>query len=258
VSDFTLTLVQPNLVWESPRKNFEKIRKLLANTAQSNLIVLPEMFPTGFSMEPKKVYDEPEGRSYSFMKELAAEKHSAVCGSVITREDGAFYNRLYFVFPDGGYKTYDKKHLFTYAGEHKIYNGGDEILVVEHAGLKIMPLVCYDLRFPVWCRNTQEVDLQIYVANWPQRRSDAWKTLLKARAIENMCCVAGLNRVGEDANEVDHSGDSVVHDELGNALLQLTPSKEEVSSVQIDKQKIEKSRSRFHFLDDRDHFTLVD
>lgn len=258
MSDFTLTLVQPNLVWESPKDNFSKIEELLASSDSSDLIVLPEMFPTGFTMDPANNYDEPEGRSYQFMKKLAQEKNSAVCGSIITKHADSYYNRLYFVFPDGSYKIYDKRHLFTYGGEHKIYSGGSDHLVVEHRGLKIMPLVCYDLRFPVWCRNTQNVDLQLYVANWPERRNEAWKTLLKARAIENMCCVAGLNRVGEDDNGVDHSGDSIVLDELGGTLLQLTPSQEEVASVKIDKEQIKKSRERFHFLDDRDQFKLSD
>ncbi len=257
MADFRLTLVQPNLVWENPDANFKKISALLADKPKTDLILLPEMFPTGFSMNPAQNFEEDHGPALRYMQELAAEHNAAVSGSVIVKEGENYYNRLYFVWPEGRYRHYDKRHLFSYAGEEKVYNAGEQHLLVEHRGWKLMPLICYDLRFPVWCRNTAAVDLQFYVANWPERRATAWKSLLKARAIENMCVVAGLNRVGADANEVEHSGDSMVFDELGEPLLELSPSVEECATVVLDQEKLRKSRERFRFLDDRDHFTFL-
>ena len=182
----------------------------------------------------------------------------AISGSVIVKDEAQYFNRLYFVLPSGEYEVYDKKHLFTLAGEEKVYSAGKSRLVIQYKGWRIMPLVCYDLRFPVWCRNTEEVDLQFFVANWPNRRAEAWKALLKARAIENMCFVAGLNRVGNDGNEVYHSGDSALYDELGNIKLQLSAGKEEVKSIELNKKRMHESRQHFQFLSDRDSFEILD
>lgn len=253
----SLTLVQTSLHWEDKAANFALFENLLSKCGPTDLILLPEMFSTGFSMRPAGLHDSPEGESLEWLRRLAAEKNAAVSGSAIIKEEGRFYNRLFFVKPDGNYHTYDKKHLFTLAGEEKVYSGGTRHLIVEYKGWKIMPLVCYDLRFPVWCRNTQEVDLQYFVANWPERRSFAWRSLLRARAIENMCFVAGLNRVGDDGNGVAHSGDSAVLDELGEAVLEIPASAEKVATVSLSKGRMLESRERFQFLADRDFFEIT-
>lgn len=251
-----LSLLQAQLHWEDRLANFRLFEKLIDALGETDLIILPEMFTTGFSMEPEGLYDLPDGDTLKWMQKQASRTNAAITGSAIIKDGGNFYNRLYFVFPNGDYTHYDKKHLFTLAGEQKVYSAGKEHLLIDYRGWKIMPLICYDLRFPVWCRNTTEADLQIYVANWPKRRNEAWKTLLKARAIENMCFVAGLNRVGEDGNGVDHSGDSVLHDELGGVVGSLTPHQQEAVTFNISRERMLESRQRFQFLSDRDRFSL--
>ena len=256
MDELSLTLVQTPLHWQKKEDNFKLFENLLSEVEHTDLILLPEMFSTGFSMNPEDLWDEPKGKSLEWLRALAGRKSAAISGSVIVKDKGKYYNRLYFVEPNGDYRCYDKKHLFTLAGEEKVYSAGSEQLILEYQGWKLMPLICYDLRFPVWCRNTANVDLQYFVANWPERRSEAWKSLLKSRAIENMCFVAGVNRVGEDGNGVDHSGDSGVYDELGNLILELTPYRQRVESVTISRKRMLESRQRFRFLDDRDEFRL--
>ncbi len=251
-----ISLVQPYLHWEEPDSNRQHLYHLIQNIADTDLIILPEMFATGFTMQPLALAEPESGASVRWMKKLAREKEAAVCGSLVISENNKFYNRLFFVKPDGSYHTYNKRHLFTLAGEEKVYTAGKEQLVVEYAGWKIMPLVCYDLRFPVWCRNTAEAELMIFVANWPERRSEAWKSLLKARAIENMCYVTGVNRVGNDGNEVFHSGDSGVYDELGQLLSDFAPGQEQVKTFTLQKEQVHRSRERFSFLKDRDLFRI--
>ncbi len=263
--NLNIALAQADLAWENKAANFAKFEALFAKAEKADLILLPEMFTTGFTMNPAgqdaaqaemPLWDDPEGETLQWMQTWAANWDTAICGSVIIKENGNFYNRLYFVHPHGDYSIYDKKHLFTLAGEEKVYSAGQEHLIVEFRGWRIMPLVCYDLRFPVWCRNTEEADLQLFVANWPERRADAWSALLKARAIENMCAVAGLNRVGSDGNNVLHSGNSEVFDELGNSVLHFENGEEAIKTVELDYQKIHASRERFGFLRDRDYFKL--
>ncbi|WP_417600195.1 amidohydrolase [Owenweeksia hongkongensis] len=256
MNQLSISLVQADLVWENKEANLEKQQVLIDDISNSDIIVLPEMFPTGFSMKPEALYEETGGEVLQWMQQVAKEKDAAICGSVIVRENANYFNRLYFVEPSGNVHKYDKRHLFTLAGEEKVYSAGNEHLLVNFRGWKIMPLVCYDLRFPVWCRNTEEADLQIFVANWPERRSEAWKALLKARAIENMCYLAGLNRVGADGNDVMHSGDSGVYDELGEKIGAPAPFKEEVVTITLDRNKMHESRKRFNFLNDRDSFTI--
>ncbi len=196
--DLSLSIVQTELVWENPKANFKKFEELLHPlSGKTDLIVLPEMFTTGFSMNPKALYDMPDGETLNWLKQQAKHTNAAVIGSVIIKEEGEFYNRLFFVKPDGTSYTYDKKHLFTLAGEHKHYKPGNNRLIVDYKGWRICPLICYDLRFPVWARYKGDYDCLIYVANWPERRIHAWDTLLKARAIENQVYVAGLNRIGK-------------------------------------------------------------
>lgn len=256
MNNLSVTIVQSNLVWEDAEANLSKFSSLLKDVRNTDLIILPEMFPTGFSMKPSELYEEEHGSTLQWMKLLSKEKDAAVCGSIIVKQGESYYNRLYFVQPEGRVHKYDKRHLFTLAGEEKVYSPGKERLVLEFRGWKIMPLICYDLRFPVWCRNDAEADLQIFVANWPERRSEAWKTLLKARAIENMCYLAGVNRVGADGNEVMHSGDSAIYDELGKIVAQASPLEEQVVTIELDRNQMLESRKRFNFLNDRDQFEV--
>ena len=251
-----VSLVQADLVWEDKEANLEKLARMVDQIDETDLIVLPEMFPTGFSMRPDALFDDVEGESLQWMRKLAKTKNSAVCGSVIVEVGGNYFNRLYFVKPSGDYQKYDKRHLFTLAGEEKVYTSGNERILIDWRGWKILPYVCYDLRFPVWCRNVEEADLMVFVANWPERRRDAWKTLLKARAIENMCYLVGVNRVGADGNDVMHSGDSAVYDELGKVIGAPEPFKEELVTVVLDRENMLRSRQRFSFLADRDQFEV--
>ena len=196
-----VAIIQTALIWENPNANRiqfeEKIRGIEQNV---DLIVLPEMFSTGFTMNPETVAETMNGETISWMQTLAKHKNSAITGSLVIVENGKYYNRLVFVLPSGEIKHYDKRHLFSLAGEEKVYTKGKTKLIIEYKGFKICPLICYDLRFPVFSRNVEDYDVLLYVANWPKPRINAWNALLKARAIENMCYVVGVNRIGEDQN----------------------------------------------------------
>tara|TARA_R110002072_G_scaffold114541_11_gene244635 strand:+ start:307 stop:1182 length:876 start_codon:yes stop_codon:yes gene_type:complete len=260
MEELKITLVQSDLVWEDPSKNLENFDKCLnLSDNLGHLVILPEMFATGFSMQPQKfaINSKPQHQGLTWMLKTAEEKKLAICGSLISEEDGKYFNRLYFVLPNGEYHTYNKRHLFSLAGEEKIYSPGDTKLVIDYLGWRINPLICYDLRFPVWCRNDAEIDLQIFVANWPERRSEAWKSLLKARAIENMCFVAGLNRIGDDGNGIYHSGDSCLFNELGDLVSDIPSGKASIKTYTLGKNALMKSRNRFGFLNDRDGFKLL-
>jgi omega-amidase len=247
-----VALIQSTLFWENPtanRNHFEE--KINAIAEQVDLIVLPEMFTTGFSMNPKNLAETMQGETITWLKVLAKAKNSAITGSLIIEENDNFYNRLVFVFPNGEIKQYDKKHLFTLAGEDKVYTSGNEKLIVEYKGWKICPLICYDLRFPVFSRNTEDYDVLIYVANWPKPRINAWDILLKARSVENMCYTIGLNRTGFDCNNLEYVGHSQVVDFLGNYILEA----QEIEGVFItilDKNNMLETRKKLGFLNDRD------
>lgn len=187
---------------------------------------------------------------------MAAEKQIAVAGSLIISEDGNFFNRFVFVHPSGEIDTYDKRHLFTLAGEHEVYKTGTAKVILNYKGWKICPLICYDLRFPVWARNAESYDLLIYVANWPKPRINAWDTLLKARAIENMCHVVGVNRVGEDANDLQYIGHAAAYDSLGSPLTEIQSGKEATIIAVLDKNHTSESRKKLNFLNDQDSFTI--
>jgi predicted amidohydrolase len=251
-----IALIQAPLLWENPIQNrnyFEdKINSIRENV---DLIVLPEMFTSGFTMNSKSVAEVMQGETVSWLQDLAKAKNAAITGSLVIEENGNFYNRLVFVFPSGAIKTYDKKHLFTLAGEDKAYTSGTQKMLIEYQEFKICPLICYDLRFPVFARNTEEYDVLIYVANWPKPRINAWDALLKARAIENMCYTIGVNRIGEDPNKHDYPGHSQVIDELGNYLIE--PQEiEGVFITTLNKNTLEANRQKFGFLNDRDAFTM--
>ena len=252
-----VALVQAPLVWEDKKKNIEYFNTVLDQLESDvDLVVLPEMFTSGFTMRPEKGYSVMDGEEVGWLR-LMAKKHSfALTASVIIKEDEFFFNRMFFVFPDGSLKTYDKRHLFSLAGEEKVYKAGKERLIVNYKGWNICPLVCYDLRFPVFSRNLDSVyDLLIYVASWPDQRIYAWDTIIKARAIENMSYVVGVNRCGIDENNNVYSGHSQVIDYLGVCIVEPIIG-ECVEYVTLDKEKQDIARSRFGFLKDADSFDL--
>lgn len=250
-----ISLIQTSITWEDPQANRANFEKLINSISHTDLIVLPEMFATGFTMKPEAASETMQGETVAWMKQIAAAKDCAVTGSLVIEENGSYYNRLLLVFADGEIKTYNKRHLFSLAGEDKAYTAGTEKLIVEYKGWKICPLICYDLRFPVFARNVEEYDLLLYVANWPSPRVLAWDTLLKARAIENMCYVAGVNRIGQDANGHGYPGHSQVLDCLGATIADASDN-EGVFHTVLDKESMLEARKKFGFLNDRDSFTL--
>ena len=256
-NELKVIAIQAALVWENPTKNIaffeEKIRPLEDDVA---LIVLPEMFTSGFTMNPENVAEKMDGSAVSWMQKIALEKKTALVGSLVILEEGKYYNRLVFVHPSGKLETYNKKHSFTLAGENEIYTAGSEKLIVHYKGWKICPLICYDLRFPVWARNTENYDLLIYVANWPVARIKAWDTLLKARAIENMTYAIGVNRTGKDANSYVYSGNSLVVDFLGDELAGLPKNEVGILSATLYKDQQDKIREKLGFLKDKDNFEI--
>mgnify|MGYP003667474154 CR=1 FL=1 len=250
-----VALVQTSLFWESPQKN----RKSLAKTIHSfsshiDLIVLPEMFTTGFTMNPKNIAPREGQLTLEWMQHIAKEKDAAITGSFPYVENNTYYNRLFFVIPNGEYYTYDKKHTFTLAGEDKIYKAGDKKIIIPYKGFLICPLICYDLRFPVWSRNTENYDVLLYIANWPKQRIHAWDILLKARAIENVAYCIGVNRIGTDNLGYEYTGHSAVYDCLGKELAFSTTN--DVIFTVLEKAHIDETRTKLMFLEDKDTFTL--
>jgi omega-amidase len=252
-----IALIQSSLFWENPKANRNHLEvKINAISDKVDLIVLPEMFSTGFTMNPEAVFETMDGETILWMQSLAKAKNLAITGSIIIKENNNFYNRLVFVFPLGEIQFYDKRHLFTLAGEEKVYTSGKEKLIIDYLGWKICPLVCYDLRFPVFARNTENYDLLICVANWPKVRIKAWDILLKARAVENICYTIGLNRIGLDDNNFEYNGHSQVVDFLGNSILE-PQEREGVYIVQLQKEIQAKTRTKLGFLNDKDSFLFT-
>ncbi len=252
-----LAVLQVELEWEDPKKNLELFSEGISRIKQQvDLIILPEMFSTGFSMNASGLAEKSNGTTVKWMKDTAKKFKVAIMGSVIIEENGNFYNRLFFVFPDATYKTYDKRHTFTLAKEDETYTAGKERLIVEYKGWKICPLICYDLRFPVWARNTTDYDLLIYVANWPETRIHAWDVLLQARAIENMAYCVGVNRTGNDGNNYRYNGHTAVYDCLGKNLFSNERVEEFTEIVSLDKTHLKETREKLKFLQDRDSFSL--
>ena len=251
-----IALIQTPLFWEQPQENRTYIeQKIRALDNLVNLIVLPEMFTSGFSMNPENAAETMQGPTVQWLKEMALLKNAAITGSLIIKDQKNYYNRLLFVLPSGELSFYDKRHLFTLAGEEKVYTAGKKKLVVDYLGFKICLLICYDLRFPVFSRNTDNYDLLIYVANWPQQRILAWDSLLRARAIENQCYTLGLNRCGVDGNGHLYNGHSQLIDPLG-AFLVPPMIDEAVVQATLSIETITETRMRFNFLKDRDAFEL--
>jgi omega-amidase len=262
-----VTIIQSELAWEDRDANLNNFETLIGSIGeQTDLIVLPEMFSTGFSMFPHKIAEEDGGAALQWMKSQAAKTRAVVAGSLAIKENGQYYNRFYWVLPSGEPVKYDKRHLFRIAGEEKQYGGGNERVIIPYRGCNFMPIVCYDLRFPVWCRNrfvkespfscASEYDVIICVANWPANRSHAWKSLLAARAIENQAFVIGVNRIGKDGHGYDHSGDSVVLDHKGMPLTKPVPDSRSVQTVELDREAQEEFRRLFPVGLDADDFQL--
>ena len=259
MENLTVTLIQTALHWEGPEANRAMLEEKIWTIDQpTDVIVLPEMFSTGFSMKPENLAEKMNGETVKWIKEQAHKKNCVVTGSFICEEGGRYYNRLLWVNPDGTFAKYDKRHLFSMGDEHNHYAAGEEKVIVELKGWKICPLICYDLRFPVWARNTKEAsyDALIYVANWPERRSYPWKTLLLARAIENQSYVVGVNRVGADGNDITHSGDSAVIDAKGEIISKTKANEEATETVTLSYSALAEFRKQFPAILDADQFDV--
>jgi omega-amidase len=254
-----LTLVQSDIVWEDKVANLAHYESLIGGLqGPREVVALPEMFSTGFSMDAARLAEPMDGPTVGWMQQMAARHRCLLTGSLIISEEGRYYNRMLWVQPDGQMGWYDKRHLFCYAGEDAHYSPGSRRFIASVKGWRICLMVCYDLRFPVWARNQggDEYDVLLYVANWPQQRALAWKTLLQARAIENMCYVAGVNRVGQDARGNQYSGDSSLFDPLGECLWQQS-RQEAVQTLTLQPHVLNEARRKFPFLKDGDRFMLM-
>ncbi|MHA4843009.1 nitrilase family protein [Flavitalea antarctica] len=274
MSTLSITTIQTHLAWENKEANLEMFgKKIRSLNGKKEVVILPEMFSTGFSMNPALLAEPMDGSTVSWMRKISAEQKIVLTGSIIISENGNYFNRLIWMLPNGNLGYYDKRHLFAYAGEDKFYTAGNKRLIASVKGWKVNLQICYDLRFPVWARQSDssfeqvplppdqrknkgvEYDLLVYVANWPEKRVTAWKTLLQARAIENQCYVVGVNRVGNDGNNVYHSGDSMVIDPMGE-ILYTKSHEEDISTVLLDKNKLEEVRTKLPFLNDADDFLI--
>ncbi|KUG22252.1 omega amidase [hydrocarbon metagenome] len=253
MQDLTVTLIQTELYWEDIPANIAMLdRKITSISEKTDVIVLPEMFSTGFTMNVGELAESMKGSSVSWIAAKSRQKNSHVLGSVIIEEEKKYFNRLIWATPDGEILTYDKKHLFRMAGEHKVYSPGKSHLTVEVNGWNLRTFICYDLRFPIWCRNIQnEYDVAIFIANWPAKRALHWKTLLQARAIENQCYVIGLNRVGKDGNDLAHSGDSSVIGPVGNIMFQ-QPDIPCIQTTKLNYDSLREYRKNFAAWQDAD------
>jgi omega-amidase len=252
-----IALIQSDLIWEDPKKNRQHFENTINAIAEAvDLIVLPEMFSTGFTMNPSEVAETMQGETVSWMVSLAKSKNTAITGSLVIAEDGHFYNRMLFIFPDGTIQKYDKKHLFSLAKEHEVFTSGNEKVIVEYKQWKICLQICYDLRFPVFARNVENYDLLIYVASWPKPRINAWDILLRARAVENLSYVIGVNRIGTDGSQLEYTGHSQVVDYLGNYSVEPFEG-DGVRIVALDKQAMLDTRGKLNFLNDKDAFEIL-
>lgn len=268
MQSLSITTIQTSLHWENKESNILMLeKKILGIKEKTNIVVLPEMFTTGFSMKPEILAEKMDGASVSWMRKIAKEKGVILTGSLIIEEEGKYYNRLIWMLPNGQLGHYDKRHCFSLAGEDEHYTPGSKRLIASVGGWKINLCICYDLRFPVWTRQViqeeaeaeagPEFDVLIYVANWPEKRSHAWKTLLQARAIENQCYVVGVNRIGVDGNELYHGGDSMVVDPLGEKLYH-KEHEEDVHTTILEKSIVDEVRNKLPFWRDADNFLITD
>ena len=256
-ASLNIAMVQAYLKWEAIEDNLAHFSHLIDTILEPvDLIVLPEMFSTGFTMNATHVAEKMDGRTVDWLRQQAYQKQATLVGSMVVEAHGQFFNRLIWMPPSGQYQCYDKRHLFTYADEHLTYTAGQQPLFVDLHGWKVMPLVCYDLRFPVWSRNTVAYDLLLYVANFPEKRRYAWNQLLIARAIENLAYTIGVNRVGSQPDGISYSGDSQVVNFDGQVLLKVS-YQEQVSTISLHYSALQQFRQRFAFLRDQDAFSIL-
>lgn len=286
MKNLIITIIQSNLYWEDKQKNLGMFSQKIASISEiTDLIILPEMFTTGFSMQAEKFAEKMhfdsaqcDNQTLNWMKEKAKEKNCVVTGSFMCEENGKFYNRLVWMKADGTFSVYDKRHLFSMGNEDDHYTVGTKKIIEEIKGWKISPLICYDLRFPIWSRNklgvrsrelgekntplsvlrSPDYDLLIYIANWPECRSHPWKTLLLARAIENQSYVVGLNRIGNDGNDISHSGDSVVINAKGEVISKTKAKEESIETISISYDELMEFRKAFPVIDDSDNFQIIE
>lgn len=253
-----ITIIQPDIVWEDKKANLDHIGKLMETIpSETNLVVLPEMFTTGFSMDTQALAENSFSDTYTWMVNVSKKRQLGICGSFIVKEESSYYNRFIFISSDDNSAIYDKRHLFSIGGEDKSFRRGNLRAVFHYEGFKINPVICYDLRFPVWIRNRNDYDLLICVANWPDSRREVWKTLLKARAIENQCFVAGVNRVGIDNAGNSYAGDSVIIDPRGQIIASIPEYQEGIASAEISIQELRDFRTKFPAWKDADEFELL-
>ncbi|CAI9429520.1 amidohydrolase [Candidatus Ornithobacterium hominis] len=255
IKTLNINLLQYDISWENPAKNFQQIQALESYFSDSDIIFLPEMFSTGFSMNVEKIAEKTFGESFQFLQKLAKKHHALVVGSIPVEEKGSFYNRMYWVEPNETFQIYDKRHLFSFAGEDKFYSAGKSRKIFSYQNWSFLPQICYDLRFPVFARNKNDYEVLFYIANWPKSRINAWNQLLKARAIENQCFVVGVNRTGIDGNGIAYNGKSQVINPLGEKIEPLQPH-ECVLQFSLDFLSLKKIREKFPFLKDADEFHL--
>ena len=252
----SISLVQSSLLWKKPKQNLSNLSVLISSIKETDIILLPEMFNTSFCPESTHLAETINGKSVGWMKKIAKEKNCAISGSLMIKSNNNVYNRLVWISKKGEVSTYDKKHLFSLINEGNHITKGKERLIINLDGWKICPLICYDLRFPVFSRNNINYDILIYVANWPNKRIDAWNTLLKARAIENQAYTIGVNRVGRDGNDIPFSGGSKVFDAFGGEIIAVDENKEVVIQVTLSKNDLILKRRQRNFLQDQDDFIL--
>ncbi len=258
MSTLKITLIQTHLFWEDKGANLALLEQKILNLKEpTEVVILPEMFTTGFSMQPTLHAETMEGPSVQWMRRIAKAQKIILTGSLIIEENGHYYNRLIWMLPNGEFGYYDKRHLFAFAGEDQHYTAGNKRLIASVKGWKINLQICYDLRFPTWARQAapNEYDVLVYVANWPEKRSPAWKTLLVARAIENQAFVVGVNRVGLDGKNIAHSGNSMVVGPLGEVLYH-SADQESVFQITLQRDELEQVRAQFPFWKDADFFTI--
>jgi predicted amidohydrolase len=254
MENLRISLVQSNLYWEDIDKNLQHFNELTQNV-ETDVLVLPEMFTTGFTNSSEKLAVQMDSIPVKWMQDLSIKLDALVIGSMIILENGMYYNRLIAAFPDGTLKTYDKRHLFSLVNENDFYSAGLKKTVIDYKEWKISPLICYDLRFPAWCRNTDMEEVILFVANWPEKRQKHWNLLLNARAIENQSYVVGVNRIGEDANGIPYNGRSAAYDFWGNEMI-LANDLQGIFTIEIFKNKLKEHRQRFGFWRDRDTFEI--
>ncbi len=252
-----LALIQTDIIWEEPALNLKEYTKIINTiTKKNDLVLLPEMFNTGFSMNTKKTAEEMTGKTVDWMKKTALKHSVSIAGTLTIKERGNTYNRFVWASPNKPIEHYDKRHSFSFAGENKVFKRGDKQVIIKHKGWRVYPQICYDLRFPVWSRNTMNYDAVIYLANWPEVRINAWDSLLKARAIENLAFSIGVNIVGSDPNKNNYVGHSSAFDPYGKKISKDLKGTKGILYIELDKKKIKEARQKLKFLKDRDDFAL--